>query len=82
MAHDFVDMRDLAASDSPAAKEAINLFVYRAARMLASLAGKNPPDQRYWIVTGDVPAFVRFKGALFLNGPVWRIEMTTLEWPK
>ena len=33
------DMRDLAASDSPAAKEAINLFVYRAARMLASLAG-------------------------------------------
>lgn len=33
------DMRDLHASDSPAAKEALDLYVYRAARTLASLAG-------------------------------------------
>lgn len=33
------DMRDLVASDSPAAKEAIDLYVYRAARALASMAG-------------------------------------------
>jgi hypothetical protein len=50
--------------------------------MLASLVGKSPPDSRYWLVTGEVPAFVRFEGAMFLNGPVWRLEMTTVEWPK
>jgi hypothetical protein len=50
--------------------------------MIASLIGKSPPDGRYWLVTGDVPAFVRFEGAMFLNGPVWRLEMTTVQWPK
>lgn len=48
----------------------------------ASLVGKSLPDLRYWLVTGDVPAFVRFEGAMFLNGPVWRLEMATVEWPK
>ena len=50
--------------------------------VIASLLGKSPPDLRYWLVTGDVPAFVRFEGAMFLNGPVWRLELTTVEWPK
>jgi hypothetical protein len=49
---------------------------------IAALIGKSPPDSRYWLVTGDVPAFVRFEGAMFLNGPVWRLEMTSVEWPK
>jgi hypothetical protein len=50
--------------------------------VFASLIGKSPPDLRYWLVTGDVPAFVRFEGAMFLNGPIWRLEMTTVEWRK
>jgi hypothetical protein len=50
--------------------------------VIASVVGKKPPDLRYWFVTGDVPAFVRFQGAMFLNGPVWRLELTTVEWPK
>jgi len=50
--------------------------------VVASLIGKTPPDLRYWFVSGDVPAFVKFQGAMFLNGPVWRIELTTVEWPK
>ena len=50
--------------------------------VIASLIGKDPPDSRYWLVTGEVPAFVRFEGAMFLNGPRWRIEMTTPEWPR
>jgi hypothetical protein len=49
---------------------------------IASLAGKDPPDARYWFVTGEVPAFARFEGALYLNGPVWRIELTAVEWPR
>ncbi len=50
--------------------------------VIASLLGKSPPDLRYWLVTGEVPAFVRFEGAMFLNGPVWRLELATVEWPK
>jgi len=50
--------------------------------VIASLIGKSPPDLRYWLVTGDVPAFVKFEGAMFLNGPVWRLELTTVDWPK
>jgi hypothetical protein len=48
--------------------------------VIASMIGKVPPDSRYWLATGEVPAFLRFEGAMFLNGPVWRVEMTTVEW--
>jgi hypothetical protein len=50
--------------------------------VIASLIGKDPPDLRYWLVAGEVPAFVRFEGAMYLNGPVWRLELTTVAWPK
>ena len=49
---------------------------------LATLIGKIPPDLRYWIVPGEAPGFVRFEGAMFVNGPVWRLEMAPVEWPK
>jgi hypothetical protein len=42
----------------------------------------DPPDQRYWLVAGDVPSFVRYQGAMYLHGPVWRIELAQVEWPK
>lgn len=50
--------------------------------VFAALVGKEPPDVRYWLVTGDVPAFARFEGPMFLNGPVWRLELTTVQWPR
>ena len=49
---------------------------------IASLIGKEPPERRYWLATGDVPAFLRFEGAMFLNGPVWRLGQTPVEWPR
>jgi hypothetical protein len=60
----------------------VNLEVGGLIGALASLVGKEPPDQRYWLVAGEVPAFIRFQGAMFLNGPVWRLEMATVEWPR
>ena len=59
----------------------VNLEVGGLTGAVASLIGKEPPDLRYWLVTGEVPAFVRFQGAMFLNGPVWRLEMAPVEWP-
>jgi hypothetical protein len=47
--------------------------------VVASVIGKTPPDLRYWLALGEVPAFVRFEGAMFLNGPVWRVEMAGVD---
>jgi hypothetical protein len=50
-------------------------------RIGAALKGQSPPDSHVWIVTEDVPAFVRFEGPLY-SGPVWRINLTSPSWPK
>jgi len=60
----------------------VTLHVGGVAGVVASLIGKTPPDLRYWLVSGDVPAFVKFQGAMYLKGPVWRIEPAAVEWPK
>jgi hypothetical protein len=50
-------------------------------KLFASLLGRMPPDNHAWIVTADVPAFVKFEGPLYMNGPAWRIELTSPRWP-
>jgi hypothetical protein len=50
-------------------------------RIGAELKGQAPPDSHLWIVTAEVPAFVRFEGPLY-SGPVWRIDLTSPRWPK
>ncbi len=52
------------------------------AGLVAPLIGKEPPDVRYWMVWGDIPLFLRFEGALFLNGPVWRMEQVVPRQPE
>jgi hypothetical protein len=47
---------------------------------LASLLGKEPPDTHVWILPGPVPAFVRSEGAMYVGGPIWRIELTAPSW--
>ena len=51
------------------------------AGFFARLLGKMPPDSHAWIVTTDVPAFVRFEGPLYM-GPVWRIDLTSPRFPE
>lgn len=50
------------------------------AGMLASLVGRRPPDSHVWILGGAAPAFVRSDQPLYLNGPLWRIELTAPTW--
>ncbi len=40
----------------------------------AALFGKTPPAYHFWLIKKDAPAFVRFEGRLYPNGPTWRIE--------
>lgn len=47
----------------------------------AKLLGKHPPDSYAWIVTDEVPAFLRFEGPMYL-GPAWRLDLATPSWPK
>lgn len=50
-------------------------------RFFATVKGQSPPDSDLWIVTDQVPAFVRFQGPMF-SGPVWQINLTAPSWPK
>jgi hypothetical protein len=45
-------------------------------RIGAALKKQTPPDSYLWIVTEDVPVFVRFEGPMY-SGPVWRVELTS-----
>ena len=50
--------------------------------VLASLLGKQPPDSHVWILGGEAPAFVKSEQALYMGGPVWRIELVSPAWPR
>lgn len=52
------------------------------AGLLAPLLGKQPPDTHVWILGGEAPAFLKFEGALYRDGPLWRIELTSPAWPR
>ncbi len=48
----------------------------------ASLVGKDPPDFHYWLLGGEAPTFLAFEGPLYVEGPIWRIELASPRWPK
>jgi len=51
--------------------------------VLASIVGKEPPDLRYWIAAAPLPpAFVKFEGPFYAQGPVWRIELSSPRGPE
>jgi hypothetical protein len=50
--------------------------------VLAPLVGKQPPDSHVWILEGEAPAFVRSEQPLFMDGPLWRIELVSPVWSK
>jgi len=50
--------------------------------LLAPLVGKKPPDSHIWILQGAVPAFVRSDAALYVGGPIWRIDLVSPAFPK
>lgn len=65
-----------------ATRHLIDLEIGGIAGIFATVIGKEPPDLRYWLTTGEVPTFVKFEGPFFLNGPVWRIEISAPRWPR
>jgi hypothetical protein len=50
--------------------------------VLATIVGKEPPVVHMWIAPEPAPVLVRFEGALYVDGPVWRIELAAPRWTK
>lgn len=50
-------------------------------KLFATLLGRVPPDEHAWILSDEVPAFVRLDGPLYMKGPVCRIELTSPRLP-
>jgi len=49
---------------------------------VAPLVGKQPPDSHVWVLEGEAPAFVKSEAALFMGGPLWRMELVSPVWPR
>jgi hypothetical protein len=53
-----------------------------ATGIVAKVMGKKPSNVRYWISNAAAPGFLKFEGPMFVNGPVWRIELSAPRWSK
>jgi hypothetical protein len=45
--------------------------------VLAKVTGKQPADIHVWVLGGAAPAFIRWEGPLYAEGPVWRIDLAS-----
>jgi hypothetical protein len=52
------------------------------AGVVAPIVGKQPPDTDLWISSGDAPTFLKSKGPVSADSPVWEIQLTSPEWPQ
>jgi len=48
--------------------------------VVATIAGKQPEDIRIWVLEGDAPSFLRMRGPLYQDGPMWTTELTSPTW--
>ena len=53
----------------------MNVKIGGLAGLVAPLVGKQPADLHIWIKHDDVPAFIKFEGPIYNDGPVWRVEL-------
>jgi hypothetical protein len=49
---------------------------------IAPLLGNQPPDEHFWILRGEAPAFIKSEGPLAMGGPIWRIEPASPVWSR
>jgi hypothetical protein len=60
----------------------IKMKIGGVAGAVAPVVGKQPPDIHVWILGGEAPVFVKSEGPLAVDGPIWRIELTSPVWPR
>jgi hypothetical protein len=60
----------------------IKVEIGGVAGVVAPWVGKQPADMRVWIANGPVRVLVKWEGALYFGGPIWRIEITSPVWSR
>lgn len=50
--------------------------------VMADVIDKEPPDSYVWVLGGDAPAFIMSLAPMYMEGPLWRIELVSPTWPK
>jgi hypothetical protein len=60
----------------------IHIEIGGVAGVVAPMLGKQPSDIKMWIAQGEVPAFLKMEGALYLKGPIWTMELISPVWPE
>ena len=50
--------------------------------VVAPLVGKQPPDDRVWVLEGQEPAFIRAQVSFYEGGPLWTIQLASPVWPR
>ena len=50
--------------------------------VLAKLFGKQPLDTSVWVLGGEAPGFVRSEGQFYRDGPIWRVELASPDYPQ
>lgn len=50
--------------------------------VMADVMDKTPPDSFVWILGGEAPAFIMSLSPMYVEGPLWRIELISPIWPK
>ncbi len=75
------DSFSFAGSTRKATHFVVKVDIPGVAGVVAPLVGKVPSETHIWILGGEAPAFVKSEGALYLGGPIWRIELASPAWP-
>lgn len=65
----------------PATRYVIHVELGGLTALLAPLLGKQPPDLQEWVAAGEVPSVAKMRGALYLGGPIWTIQLASPVWP-
>ncbi|HEX4030150.1 MAG TPA: hypothetical protein VHX20_07275 [Terracidiphilus sp.] len=59
----------------------VHIEIGGLAGMIAPMIGKKPTDLHIWAMGGDAPVFIRMEGALYPQGPIWTMALTSPTWP-
>jgi hypothetical protein len=59
----------------------IHIEIGGIAGAIAPLVGKQPSDIKLWVVGKEAPVLVRMDGALYPQGPIWSVILTSPTWP-
>ena len=44
---------------------------------IVPIAGKQPEDIHLWLAKSESPTFLKFRGQMYPDGPIWEMEMST-----